>query len=82
MTSYALLCQYHIIKSVRGKIKGILRNKSRADMGNDKTYLKILEPKIMEWSVIINSSINESYVNYVMKFISVYEKYHGFLRYV
>lgn len=82
-TSYALLCRYHIRKNVISRVKPAVGTKKIN--GEDGKMVKvgvIMEIIIDVWNVIINSSMEELYVDVVILFRKVCEKYSDLLKYV
>ncbi|XP_058761990.1 protein FAR1-RELATED SEQUENCE 5-like [Vicia villosa] len=77
-TSYALLCNYHITKNVRSRVKPAVGTKKIACENQ-----KLVKAKIMDaWNVIVNASIKEIYADAVLKFRNVCVKYPNIMKYV
>lgn len=82
-TSYALLCQYHITKKVRSRLKPVVGNKQIKD--EDKKMVKpdvVLETIMDAWKGILKLSTKDLYVAFIMDFRSVSAKQPDFLKYI
>lgn len=80
--SYRLLCRYHIKKNTRSQVKPMVRTKQIK--GEDIKMVKtdvIVERIMNAWNTIINYSKKELYINAVIHFRKVCEKYPDLLKY-
>lgn len=71
-TSFILLCKYHITKNVRSRVKPAVGTKQiKLEDGKMVKYGVVVENIMDAWTDIINSSIEELYVECVVHFGSV-----------
>lgn len=82
-TSYALLCRYDITKNVRSRVKPVVGTQQIKGEYEIIVKANVIVERIMDaWNVIINYSTKELYVDVVIHFRKVCEKYLDFLKYV
>jgi hypothetical protein len=73
--STALLCRYHISKNVRAKFKTLCTAK-------DHKMEQLLDTLTFQWESVVESTSKESYIDAVVEFRRVFEKFPKFLKYV
>jgi hypothetical protein len=73
--STALLCLYHISKNVRAKFKTLCTAK-------DHKMEQLLDTLTFQWESVVESTSKESYIDAVVEFRRVFEKFPKFLKYV
>ncbi|XP_058726817.1 uncharacterized protein LOC131598208 [Vicia villosa] len=67
-TSYILLCQYHITKNVRVKLKPAVGTQDFKDEDGNMVKSSVVVENIMDaWANILNSSTEEFYIENVVK---------------
>lgn len=79
----ALLCRYHIRKNVRSRVKLVVGTNQIESEDGKMVKAGVVVEKIMDaWNRIIFFSKKELYVDFVMHFRKVCEKYPDLLKYV
>lgn len=82
-TSSTLLCKYHIIKNMRSRVKHVADTKQvKHEDGKLVKSGVMVENIINAWNSIINSSIEELYVDHALHLRSVYVIYPYLLKYI
>lgn len=82
-TFYALLCRYRITKNVRSRVKPAAGTKQiKSEDGKMVKESSVMEKIMDAWNSIVNSSTKELYVDSVIHFRKVCEKYLDLLKYV
>lgn len=80
---YVLLCRYHIIENVRSRVKSIVWTKQINVEDGKFVKTGVIVEKLMDArNVIVSSSTKELYIDPIIHFRKVCEKYLDLLKFV